>query len=346
MRLKLRLSQHRRPGDPASAGVTSRRPPPGLASLFRRALLCAAPLLAFGLIASAALAEGRISIIVNDPENPYWAAEGEVAKATAAELGYRAIVSAHGGDTTVETAHVDSAIAANVDAIILDPADASGTIAAVERAVAAGVPVFVVNSGLARKGLAVAQLLSNNAQGAEMGAQRWLRSMGEKGSYIELLGAASDPNASIRSDGYASVLGQYEGLTRAGMATANWNRTQGYERTRGLIADHPEITGIIAGNDEMALGAIAALKEAGLLDRVTVGGFDGSPDAVAAVQSGELAYTVLQPVAVFAEDAVHQADHYIRTGTPREPQEVQLFDCLLIDRANAAKMSAPFVMGQ
>ena len=67
-----------------------------------------------------------------------------------------------------------------------------------------------------------------------------------------------------------------------------------------MLQANPDIIGVISGNDEMALGAIAALKEAGKLASIKVGGFDGSPDAVAAVKAGEMQYTVLQPVAVFS----------------------------------------------
>ena len=62
---------------------------------------------------------------------------------------------------------------------------------------------------------------------------------------------------------------------------------------QSLLQAHPDIIGVISGNDEMALGAVAALKEAGKLASVKVGGFDGSPDAVAAIKAGELQYTVL-----------------------------------------------------
>ena len=83
---------------------------------------------------------------------------------------------------------------------------------------------------------------------------------------------------------------------------------------QSMLQAHPDIVGVISGNDEMALGAIAALKEAGKLADVKVGGFDGSPDAVAAVKAGEMQYTVLQPVAVFSAEAVRQADNFIKTG--------------------------------
>ena len=86
---------------------------------------------------------------------------------------------------------------------------------------------------------------------------------------------------------------------------------------QSMLQANPDIIGVISGNDEMALGAIAALKEAGKLAGIKVGGFDGSPDAVAAIKAGEMQYTVLQPVAVFSAKAVQQADTFIKTGSDR-----------------------------
>lgn len=83
---------------------------------------------------------------------------------------------------------------------------------------------------------------------------------------------------------------------------------------QSMLQANPDIKGVISGNDEMALGAIAALKEAGKIDQVKVGAFDGSPDAVDAVKAGTLAYTVLQPVAVFSAKAIEQADNFLKTG--------------------------------
>ena len=110
-----------------------------------------------------------------------------------------------------------------------------------------------------------------------------------------------------------------------------------------IIASDPDA---FAGNDEMALGAVAALKEAGKLAQVKVGGFDGSPDAVEAIKAGELQYTVLQPVAVFSREAVVQADKFIKTGETGAASEKQLFDCLLITADNVDKYTAPFVLSE
>ena len=289
---------------------------------------------------------GLITIIVNDPANPYWFTEGEVAKATAEEMGYTATVAAHTGDTNTESTLIDTAITNRSKAIILDPANADGSIGAVQKAVDAGIPVILINAEINQDGLAKAQLVSNNAQGAALGAQQWVEILGDSGNYVELFGAPSDNNAATRSNGYMTVLSQYPDLVQVGSEVANWDRTQGNNKMQSLMQANPDIKGVISGNDEMALGAIAALKEAGMLDGVVVGGFDGSPDAVDAVKAGEMAYTVLQPVAVFSAEAVRQADSVIRTGETGVDQEKQLFDCLLITPDNVDKYSAPFVLDQ
>ncbi|MCI2958432.1 D-ribose ABC transporter substrate-binding protein [Agromyces atrinae] len=286
-------------------------------------------------------AGGLITIIVNDPANPYWKTEGDVASAAAEELGYEATVGAHKGDTNTENTLIDTAIANKSVAIILDPANADGSVAAVKKADAAGIPVFLVNAEINETGIAKAQLVSNNAQGAALGAQEWVKQMGETGTYVELFGAPSDNNAQTRSNGYLTVIGQYPDLVQVGSEVADWDRTKGHDKMQALLQANPDITGVIAGNDEMALGAIAALKESSKLEGIVVGGFDGAPDAVAAVISGEMAYTVLQPVAVFSKEAVALADEFIRTGTAPETEK-QSFDCILITPENADKMTEPF----
>lgn len=313
-------------------------------TFIRRKLLAA--LLLTPIMAGSALAQskGLITIIVNDPANPYWLTEGNVAKATAEKMGYTAVVGAHTGDTNNESKLIDTAITNKSVAIILDPANASGSVGAVQKAVAANIPVILVNAEINKEGLAKAQLVSNNAQGAALGAQQWAEVMGNKGKYVELVGAPSDNNAATRSNGFKTVLSQYPDLGKAGSEVANWDRTQGHNKMQSMMQANPDIRGVISGNDEMALGAIAALKKANKLKGVVVGGFDGSPDAVASVKAGELAYTVLQPVAVFSAAAVQQADSFIRTGKTGAKSEKQLFDCLLITKANAAKYSAPFVL--
>ena len=290
--------------------------------------ILAAATVALTAIATPTWADGLMTIIVNDPSNPYWLTEGQVAQKTAEKLGYTAKVSAHKGDTNTESQLIDTAITNKSKAIILDPANADGSVGSVKKAIAANIPVFIINAELNQSGLAKAQLVSNNAQGAA----------------LELKGPPSDNNAATRANGFETVLSQYPDLKKTGSEVANWDRTQGYNKMQSLLQANPNVKGVISGNDEMALGAIAALKEAGKLKQVTVGGFDGSPDAVDAVKEGTLAYTVMQPVATFAAKAVEQADTFLKTGKTGASSEKQLFDCVLITKENAAKITSPFML--
>ena len=310
----------------------------------RRLLL--AGIAAAPLFAGAAMAqdEGLMTIIVNDPSNPYWFTEGEVAKATAEELGYEATVSAHTGDTNTESNLIDTAITNQSAAIILDPANADGSIGAVRKAVDAGIPVFLVNAEINQEGLATSQLVSNNAACAASGAIQWVETVGDEARYVEFFGNPADNNAATRSNGYETVLSQYPSLEKVAEEVANWDRTEGYNKMQSILQANPDIEAVISGNDEMALGAIAALKEAGKLEDVLVGGFDGSPDAVDAIKAGELAYTMLQPVAIFSAEAVRQADSFIQSGETGAASEKQLFECILITPNNVDQYTDPFVM--
>jgi len=281
---------------------------------------------------------GTIAIITVDPANPYWKAEVDTAVATATELGYETTVNAHGNDPAKQTQFIDAAISAGVKAIILDPAGADESVGAVQKATDAGIPVFLVNAEISAQGVAKAQIVSNNAQGATLGAQTWVAAMGGKGGkYVELFGNPTDNNAKVRSDAYHAVIDQIPGFKLLQKETANWDRAQGKAKMELMLQAHPDLQGVIAGNDEMALGAIEALRAAGKLDKVKVLGFDGNDDAVAAVVAGEMVATVLQPIVDGTKAAVTQADAFLKDGT-MPASEKQAIDCILITKENAGKL--------
>lgn len=278
---------------------------------------------------------GTIAIITVDIANPFWKAEVEAAQSKAKELGYETTVDAHQNDPDKQQQYIDGAIAKKVNAILLDPAGAKESVGAVQKATDAGIPVFLINAEITEQGIAKSQIVSNNAQGATLGAEYWVKQMGDKGKYVELFGQPTDNNAHVRSEGYKAVISQYPDLKLVQTETANWDRAQGKQKMEIMLQAHPDITGVISGNDEMALGAISALKDAGKLDKVKVLGFDGSGDAVAAVKDGSLVATVLQPIVEATKLAVTQIDSFLRTGKTGSDTEKQALDCVLITKDNA-----------
>ncbi len=295
--------------------------------------------------AAPAAAGGTIAIITVDPSNPYWKAEVDTAVAEATALGYDTTVNAHGNDPDKQNQFIDAAISQGVKAIILDPAGADESVGAVQKATDAGIPVFLVNAEISKQGIAKSQIVSNNAQGAALGAQEWVTAMGEKGTYVELFGNPTDNNAGIRSTSYHEVIDQFPDLEMVQQETANWDRQTGKEKMDIMLAAHPDITGVIAGNDEMALGAIESLRDAGKLDQVKVLGFDGNDDAAAAVLKGEMVATVLQPIVTGTKNAVAQADSFLKTGETGVAEEKQSVDCVLITKDIAGNLKG-FILAQ
>jgi erythritol transport system substrate-binding protein len=199
--------------------------------------------------------------------------------------------------------------------------------------------VFLINHDIDPGGVASAQIVTDDAQGARLGAQSFVEAMGEEGTYVELTGAEADPDAAVRSTSYRGVISRYPDLELVAQERANGDQQQAFARMRAIVTRNPGIDGVIAGNDAMALGAVAALQAANLSDVIVVG-FDGSPDAIGAVKEGTMHATVFQPVAQMAELAVEQAHELITTGEATQPER-QTIDGELVTRANVDDYGVP-----
>jgi erythritol transport system substrate-binding protein len=291
-----------------------------------------------GILPTLSFAQGKgtIAIITPSHDNPFFKAEADGAAAKAVELGYEVMVLVHDDDANKQNELFDSAIAAGVKAIILDNAGADASVAAVQKAKDAGIPSFLIDREITATGVAVSQIVSNNYQGAQLGAEEFVKLMGEAGEYAELIGKESDTNAGIRSKGYHDVIDQYPDLKMVASQTANWSQTEAYTVMESMLQANPGIKGVISGNDTMAMGAYAALEAAGRTDVIVVG-FDGSNDVRDSILKGGIKATVLQPAYAQAQMAVEQADKFIAGGSTGM-EEKQLMDCVLINAENAAKL--------
>ncbi|MDO5897325.1 D-ribose ABC transporter substrate-binding protein [Agrobacterium sp. Azo12] len=304
--------------------------------LTKRLLMSVVALGIAGAMSGVALAADTIAIITPSHDNPFFKAEADGAAAKAKELGYATMVLVHNDDANKQNELFDSAIAAGVKAIILDNAGADASVAAVQKAKDKGIPSFLIDREITTAGVAVSQIVSNNYQGAQLGAEEFVKLMGEKGNYAELLGKESDTNAGIRSQGYHDVIDQYSDMKLVAKQTANWSQTEAYTVMESILQAHPDIKGVISGNDTMAMGAYAALEAAGRKDVIVVG-FDGSNDVRDSIKKGGIKATVLQPAYQQAQLAVEQADKFIKSGSTGL-EEKQLMDCILINADNAEKL--------
>ena len=277
-----------------------------------------------------------IYVITPSVSNPAFKAEADTATAKAEELGYEVKAASHDDDPTKQTELFDSAIADKAAAIICDNAGADATVEAVKKARDAGIPTFLIDREINAEGVAISQIVANNYQGAKAIAEKFVEAMGEKGKYVELLGKESDTNAGVRSSAFHEVVDQYPDMEMVAQQTANWEKTEAYDKMEAMLQANPDIEGVMCGNDTMLEGVCAALQAAG--KKLPVIGVDGSDEAAALIKSGDATGTALQQFAVIAETAVVQAYKYLKEGSTGA-EEKQLIDCIAITSENVDKLS-------
>jgi len=237
----------------------------------------------------------RILVSMKGPGggNPFWAAVERGALEKGKELGVEVIVLAPPAESDVQAqiAQVEDQIAKGVSAIAIAPTDPAALRPVLEKAQAQGVKVLFIDT---KGDLPGATFIgTNNELGAKLGADYLCQNL-PKGSKVAIL-----QGIITQSTGKARAEGARAGLTACGMnivaeLSAEWDRAKATSVMEDILTRHPDIQGLFASNDNMALGAVEALKNAGVNDKVIVVGFDANPDAAAAILAGEMEATVAQ----------------------------------------------------
>jgi ABC-type sugar transport system substrate-binding protein len=225
--------------------------------------------------------------------NPFWAAVEAGAKAKGEELGIEVVVVAPPAESDVQAqiSQIEDLIAQGVAGIALAPTDPNALAPVVEAAKAAGIPVVFVDTRGINEG--VPFIGTDNEAGAALAA-KYICDNVEAGSEVAILqGLVSQSTGQARAEGSKAGL-EACGLKVVAEQTAEWDRAKGLSVTETILAGNPNIKAIFGSNDNMALGAVEALKAAAMLDKVMVVGFDANPDAAASILAGEMTATIAQ----------------------------------------------------
>jgi len=198
-----------------------------------------------------------------------------------------------GGDVSTQANQVDQYVSAGVDAIIIVPVQADSLGPQVDAARAASIPVIAVNTSLSGVEVDASVQPDDVAAGAQEATQM-VDALGGQGNVVVLQGPLGSSPQLDRGEGIDKVLAENPGLKVLAQDTANWKRDEAVNKMKNWIsAFGDDIDGVISQNDDMALGAIQALREAGMAD-VKVVGIDGIEDGLNAVQAGDMIGTSLQ----------------------------------------------------
>ena len=274
-----------------------------------------------------------IYCITPSTSNPYFGTVQTACQEEGEALGYTVKCVSHDDDATQQAELFDHAISEKASAIVCDNAGADASIEAVQKAVDAGIPTFMVDREINQEGLCVSQIVADNNQGATEAAQYLVEATGGEGKYAELLGLESDTNCHVRSDAFHAVIDQTN-MEMVAQQSANWDQTEGKEKADTILQQNPDIVAIVCGNDTMACGAAAAVAAANLDHQVYIIGVDGSNDMRDNIKEGKTTATALQQIDTITRNAVTQANDYLTNGTTGL-DEKQLVDCVLINADNA-----------
>lgn len=265
--------------------------------------------------------KATVGLSVSTLNNPFFVSLSEGAKQKAKELNINLSVVNASDDTAKQTSDIEDLISKNVQVIIVNPVDSDAVAPAVLDAINANIPVISVDRGV--NGVEVTSAISSdNVAGARLAGEYLIELIGENSKVAELIGIPGATATIDRGKGFhQSADGK---LNIVASQTANFNRAEGLTVMENILQANPDIKGIFAHNDEMALGALEAVESLG--KDIVIIGFDATDDAVYAVQNGTMKATVAQQPELMGATAIETALKIINGETVEKtiPVEINL----------------------
>lgn len=265
----------------------------------------------------------RIGLSVSTLNNPFFVTLRDGAQSAADEAGAELIVSDAQNDTAQQQDDIQNFVTQQVNVILVNPVDSDAVVPAIEAANQANIPVIALDRGASGGELATT-IASDNVQGGNLAGEELIRLVGS-GSVAQLEGTPGADPARDRGQGFQDAIDAQSAVEVVASQSANFDRAEGLNVAENILQANPDIAGIFAQNDEMALGAVQALGDSAG-DEVKVVGFDAIEDALSAIQDGTMNATVAQQPAEIGSLGVENAIRVINGESVEEniPVEVQL----------------------
>jgi ribose transport system substrate-binding protein len=226
-------------------------------------------------------------LIMSTLNNPFFVSVQKGAEAEAAKLGITLDVqNANNSDATALNL-ASTAVLKKPGILILDPVGSQSGTAGVTAANQAGVPVMAFDRR--PDGGNLATFVGYDAiQAGRNAADALAKGLGGNGKVVNIQGILGTNVAQDRDKGFTEEIAKHPGITVTATQPANFDRAEALDVMTNVLQAHPDVNGVYAANDEMAMGVLAALKAANLATKVTLVGNDGIADSLAAVAAGEM----------------------------------------------------------
>lgn len=259
------------------------------------------------------LKDMKIGLSVSTLNNPFFVSLKDGVVNEAKKLGIETIVVDAQNDSAKQSNDVDDLMQKGVNVLLINPTDSAAISTVVQSANSLGIPVITLDRS-ADQGKVEALVASDNAKGGKMAAEYIVEMLGKGAKVVELEGVAGASATRERGKGFHEVADSE--LNVIAKQTADFDRVKGLNVMENLLQANPDVQAVFAHNDEMALGAIEAIRSSG--KNIPVIGFDGNEDALKSIQAGQMTATVAQQPELIGQLAV-QAAYDVLQGKAVEP---------------------------
>ncbi|HHD2751431.1 TPA: ribose ABC transporter substrate-binding protein RbsB [Clostridium perfringens] len=236
----------------------------------------------------------KIGMVVSTLNNPFFVNMKEGAEKEAEKLGYDLVVLDSQNDPAKERANVEDLIQLGVVALLINPTDSDAVVKTVEVANKSNIPVITLDRQ-ANGGKITSHIASDNIKGGEMAAEYVLDKFKDEKGPINVVEIQGIPGASAtrdRGEGFHNIMDKNDKFNFVSIQAADFDRQKGLQVMENIIQANPNIQVVFAHNDEMALGAVKAIKASGI--NALVIGFDGNDDAKDSIDANEMTATIAQ----------------------------------------------------
>ncbi len=314
--------------------------------------------LAAMVFAGSAFGQGKTSFVtsIRSLENPYHAKWAKGGKDAADALGAVHVIQTSEGSSEKQLNDIKALIAkAGKNAVFCIDPNESPNVIPIARALEAAGAYYVTWWNKPDNVKAwdyphwVAHIAFDGISAGEFTAEALFKKMGGKGKIVALKGMLANSIAIDRYKGLDNMLKKYPGIKLVAVDTAEWDRAKAFEKMKSFLVANPDLGGVWAANDNMALGALEALRANGLAGKVMVTGVDGIDEMLAAVQKGEAAATVLNDsfwqggIGLALANAAKNGKIDLKS-TPKEKRQY-FAKAITVDQANVNDVLAKYVKG-
>lgn len=237
---------------------------------------------------------GTIGVSLLAFENPFFKVIADHIDVEARKNGYDTILLSADNDATKQSNQVKDFIVSKVAAIVLSPADPHLVVSSIQDANAAGIPVFTVDIPCPSPDVKiVSQIATDNFGGGREAGNAIIEVLGPQGGSVAILGFAAAQSCTLRVKGFKEVIEAHNAnaankITIVGEYESEGKRDRGAAAMKDILQSNDGLNAVFAINDPAALGARAALEQAGKADSVVIVGFDGQPEGKLAIREGKI----------------------------------------------------------